>query len=346
MAKRYGVRFKGLICLMVIMYVLCACGNSNQGSAAEKEASTQSSSSIGDSQHMESSSEEAEPEVSAQKDKRVKSRTVSGFDEETNQTIVFQGIKFSFPAYFDVCHEDSTENDMTYYPEEKDYYAALRFYAIENPELSEETFEAKKMSIASEFVGYVMVETYGEGSTLTKSEATTIAGLSGWTVSCIAADGEDPSAVSYSFAYFPEVRKVIAVSGDYTNNDESDYDYLGDYEKIIQSATLVDAGETPSQKEKPEESTKSSDGIDPGFKAMMDSYEEFFNSYVEFMKKYNKSNNSMEMLMEYADFMKKYAETMEKLEGVNTEELSTEEYKYYMDVYSRITKKLLEVYES
>lgn len=283
------------------------------------------------------------------KDDGVKSRTVSGFDEETNQTIVFHGIEFSFPSYFDVCHEDSTENDMTYYPEEKDYYCSLRFSATENLEFSAEDFDVKKSLMALELAKQIQ-EIYGEDSREIKSEAIAIAGLPGWTLSCIAADGDDPSTTNCSFVYLSDAHKMITVLLDYTYYDESNYDYSGDYEKIIQSATLVDAGksdagETPSQKEKPEESTKSSDGIDPGFKAMMDSYEEFFNSYVEFMKKYNKSNNSMEMLMEYADFMKKYTETMKKLENIKAEELSTEEYKYYMDVYNRITKKLLEVYD-
>lgn len=75
----------------------------------------------------------------------------------------------------------------------------------------------------------------------------------------------------------------------------------------------------------------------------MDSYEAFFDEYVEFMKKYAESDDTIGMMSGYADYMAKYADAMEKINGINEEDLSTEEHAYYMDVMAHIEKKLLEI---
>lgn len=74
----------------------------------------------------------------------------------------------------------------------------------------------------------------------------------------------------------------------------------------------------------------------------MDSYEEFFDEYAEFMKKFSKSGNSAELLMDYSSYMMKYADTMDKLQRIDSEELTIEEQKYYIEVMARIEEKLLE----
>ena len=75
----------------------------------------------------------------------------------------------------------------------------------------------------------------------------------------------------------------------------------------------------------------------------MDSYEEFFNEYCEFMKKYTNSDDAASMLADYTDYMTKYTETMEKMDTINQDELSTAEVAYYTEVSARISQKLLEV---
>ena len=88
---------------------------------------------------------------------------------------------------------------------------------------------------------------------------------------------------------------------------------------------------------------RSEDEISPEFKEAMDSYEAFFDEYVEFMKTYEDSDDPTSMLMDYADYMTKYADAMEKLDQIDEEELTTAEYAYYVDTMARIEKKLLEV---
>lgn len=82
-------------------------------------------------------------------------------------------------------------------------------------------------------------------------------------------------------------------------------------------------------------------GIRPEFKEAMDSYEAFFDEYIEFMETYESSNNSMEMLLDYTKYMAQYAETMEKLDEIGEEEMSDEELAYYTETMLRINEKLL-----
>ena len=87
------------------------------------------------------------------------------------------------------------------------------------------------------------------------------------------------------------------------------------------------------------------DGIHRDFKEAMDSYEEFFDEYVAFMKKYENSDNPMSMFSDYTKFMSQYSETMQKLDEWKSKDLNTKEAAYLLDVTNRINKKLLEVAE-
>ena len=82
-------------------------------------------------------------------------------------------------------------------------------------------------------------------------------------------------------------------------------------------------------------------GIRPEFKEAMDSYEAFFDEYIEFLESYDA--NDMSMLLEYTSFLSQYSETMGKLEDIDESELSPEEDAYYLEVMLRIDQKLITV---
>lgn len=63
--------------------------------------------------------------------------------------------------------------------------------------------------------------------------------------------------------------------------------------------------------------------IDPNFKATMDSYEKFFDQYVDFMKKYKDSNYSADMLVDYTKMMQQYSDTMTKMDSIDQSTLSS-----------------------
>ena len=77
------------------------------------------------------------------------------------------------------------------------------------------------------------------------------------------------------------------------------------------------------------------------FKKTMDDYEDFFDSYCELMKEYNKNPNSV--MDEYLEMNQKYLTVMEELDAIDEDELTDEEEAYYLEVMARINSKLLEV---
>lgn len=100
---------------------------------------------------------------------------------------------------------------------------------------------------------------------------------------------------------------------------------------------------TSSETTLPQEET-STEEIGKEFKEAMDSYEEFFDEYVTFMKKYKESNGTdLSLVSDYTNYLTKYAEMMEDFEEWEDEDMNTAEAAYYIQVQGRITQKLLEV---
>ena len=88
-----------------------------------------------------------------------------------------------------------------------------------------------------------------------------------------------------------------------------------------------------------------SDSVTPSFKETMDSYEAFFDSYIDFMKKYKENPGDLSMLSEYTDYMSKYTDYMKKLSAVDKTTLSAADLAYYTEVHTRILKKMANVSE-
>lgn len=97
----------------------------------------------------------------------------------------------------------------------------------------------------------------------------------------------------------------------------------------------------PKTEDKKEE-TKQEASIRPEFKEALDSYEEFFDEYCSFMKKYKENPTDLGLLMEYTDFLTKYTDAMKKMSALNDGSLNNEELKYYLQVTNRINEKLLD----
>lgn len=107
-----------------------------------------------------------------------------------------------------------------------------------------------------------------------------------------------------------------------------------------------DSSET-TQAESEEPTEKSSDGntalgeVTPDFKKAMDEYEAFFDEYLAFMEKYEKSSDlSPEMLEDFSTYMERYNQTMEALDAIDEDSLSPADYAYYTEVMLRINKKI------
>ncbi len=93
----------------------------------------------------------------------------------------------------------------------------------------------------------------------------------------------------------------------------------------------------------PEKENTNNGGLDPDFKAAMDSYEKFMDEYIAFMKKYSKNPSDLSLLADYADYLNKYSDFVENFEKWEDQEMNAAETAYYIEVQSRVSKKLLEV---
>lgn len=83
--------------------------------------------------------------------------------------------------------------------------------------------------------------------------------------------------------------------------------------------------------------------IRPEIKEAIDSYESFMNEYVEFMKKYESSDDVTSLAAQYTDFVSKYADAESKFDALENDDLNDAETTYYIEVQTRINNKLLEI---
>lgn len=162
---------------------------------------------------------------------------VSGFDSATNQAFTWCGVDFSFPSYLDV--QEVVSDTWTYfYPEQEDYYASLMFQSANDIE-SQSAFDAALPNIIQStfFSDERLVDTE-----VISSEAIEIAGLSGWAVTFVVKEENGTrSFCQYAIAYNPATYKVLMLSCMYDDKDQSNFDYLGDFSKMIEAAKLSNA---------------------------------------------------------------------------------------------------------
>lgn len=256
----------------------------------------------------------------------------SGFDPATNQTLDFHGIRFSFPAYFDVKDYESTEDYVHFYPEVLEYYCSLKFTANET-DFTEETFDERMRTAAND-----VIESWGGDGTF---QEYSIAGFSGGILFNEKEVDDLLHVQREAIAFNPKTKEIIVITVQYDSNDQSNYDYDGDFLKILDSAKNLEPVSTPTPEPTP--TPAPADGIRPDFKAAMDSYEAFFDEYVAFMEKYEDSDNSLSLLTDYVNYISKLSDTMEKLDAIDEDELTDEELAYYTEVMLRISTKLMSV---
>lgn len=89
--------------------------------------------------------------------------------------------------------------------------------------------------------------------------------------------------------------------------------------------------------------TVENEQVSSEFKEAMDTYEEYFDEYIAFMKKYNENPADATLLTEYTEFMSSYSETMEKMEKLGETEMTAAEAAYYLEVTTRIAEKLQQI---
>lgn len=155
--------------------------------------------------------------------------------------------------------------------------------------------------------------------------------------------GFDVDYSSVDGMYTAKDKKGYALSVYYQDDEETMDIIINAPEQETTVATKPKATKPKATKKTTSQKSNSTSGVNADFKATMDSYEEFFNDYVDFMKKYKNSTDITSMASDYADYMTKYSDMMQKLNDIKSEDLSTADLAYYNEVNARITKKLAEV---
>lgn len=123
-----------------------------------------------------------------------------------------------------------------------------------------------------------------------------------------------------------------------------DADIMNDTASKTQSSAKSDGTEKtkddePLPTEKPKEDPAPSK-VSAKFKKTMDGYEEFFDAYIAFMKKYEASNDDIGMVLELSSQMAKYVEIMSQMDEIDEDDLSAADAAYYLEVSARIYGKL------
>lgn len=108
-------------------------------------------------------------------------------------------------------------------------------------------------------------------------------------------------------------------------------------------AEEVPAEEAPAEEKPAEETPAQEEGMDPEFKAAMDSYEAFYREYCDVIKRYNANPTDLTILTEYTDLLQKSIDMSAKFEAWDESEMNNAELQYYAEVNGRVTQMLLEV---
>lgn len=251
-----------------------------------------------------------------------------------------------YEDYINACKDkgftyESDEGDLSYTAFNKKGYALDLSYYEDEEEMSISLDAPKKMS---EFTWPV-----GTLSTLLPEPKSNIGSVE--------SDSSDDFTIyvgKTSLSAYGEYVKACQDKGfnvDYSKDDKSfsgdnsdGYSLSVEYKGNNVMYISIDAYSVSDKAKKKAKSKTSSNtdssGVTPKFKKTMDSYEDFFDDYIAFMKKYEDSDDTSAMLSDYSSYMSKYTSMMEKLDSIDEDELSDADAAYYVKVQSRINEKL------
>lgn len=177
-----------------------------------------------------------------------------------------------------------------------------------------------------------------------------------------AADNEEGYHLSIDYLGFNNIR-IEANSPNYKDSNTESGGFVSEVESsteeqtrteelsvaetdpVLESTTsVIPETASPATETNKPESQVPANGIRPEFKAEVDAYEKFMNDYVEFMKKYNSSDNAISMALDYAKMTADYAVWSSKANDWSSDSnISSEELDYYLQAQNRVNTKLLEI---
>lgn len=119
-----------------------------------------------------------------------------------------------------------------------------------------------------------------------------------------------------------------------------DEDLSGVFQSVIDSISIAESSQGKSDSEFDQGKTDNT-GMRPEIKEAIDAYEEFLNTYCDFMESFDSSNFSM--LAKYAELVSQYTEMQKRFDTLGNSDLNDAELAYYTEVSLRCSARLLEV---
>ncbi len=87
-------------------------------------------------------------------------------------------------------------------------------------------------------------------------------------------------------------------------------------------------------------SSSSNGGVSKEVKDALDSYEKFMDGYIDFMQRYNSSNDQVAMAADYAKWMSQYPSVVDKIDKMDQSKMTDADVAYYLEVTGRVSGKL------
>ena len=270
---------------------------------------------------------------------------MNGFDPKTNYVVTVAGVEFQIPSYYEKGKTNTSDGgtiSTTYSAlSGKDAGVVIISFEQSIPNGTSANFEKMKADAVETLAG---IHSSVENVSVTNSKDAEIAGMSGMVFSAIGSMKGVP-VDEHGVVYWNDALKCLGGFFYYEVGD-LEHDYFSDFEKTIASARAVEASSSKSAENvgTSEQMGQNDSGeVSSDLKEMLDSYEAFMDEYVEFMKTYQESDDTMGMLSKYSEYMQKYLDFAQKVEAVDTSNMSAADYAYYIEVTSRGSQKLLTV---
>ena len=326
------------IALIVLGALSSACSKSP--STSTSSAATQSASSS-----TSESSEVVAGDAGGSSLSSAAKEEMNGFDPKTNYVVTVAGVEFQMPSYYEKGKTNTSDGgtiSTTYSAlSGKDAGVVIISFEQSIPNGTSANFEKMKADAVETLAG---IHSSVENVSVTNSKDAEIAGMSGMVFSAIGSMKGVP-VDEHGVVYWNDALKYLGGFLYYEVGD-LERDYFSDFEKTIASARAVEASSSKSAENvgTSEQMGQNDSGeVSSDLKEMLDSYEAFMDEYVEFMKTYQESDDTMGMLSKYSEYMQKYLDFAQKVEAVDTSNMSAADYAYYIEVTSRVSQKLLTV---
>lgn len=258
------------------------------------------------------------------------------FDVNTAQNVLSGNYIIPVPAYW---QDDTPQSETGFrgYVDFDDRMTALTIGSAvdtEDPATFEVLYEDKDNMIKA----YERMEEFGLKCEFVRTDIIETKELKGMSFDFNFTVDENGKTGKCTHVVFPSEKDNKWIYVSLYVSDDADFSYSADFMKMIKAIKKNDGtiseGNTSSSALK---------GIRPEFKKTMDSYEAFFEKYIDIIKRYQANPSDLSLMMDYFEYLEKYSDAIEKLDALGDEDMSTEETVYYTKTMLRIKQKLLNV---